>query len=208
MPAEVLISFFIASLLLAIAPGPDNMFVLVHSAVNGSSSGILVTIGLCTGLIVHTVAAAIGVAAVFKASVMAFTVLKVSGALYLLFLSWQAFRASAMKIEYQKENKIKKLHLYRRGIFMNIANPKVSIFFMAFLPQFINSQYGAVIPQFFMLGGLFIIATMLVFGFIACLAGSIGKWLNHFKKSQKLMNMIAGTVFAGIALKLITVKQY
>src|SRR5690554_6655222 len=94
MPVEAIVTFVIASALLGIAPGPDNIFVLTQSALYGKKAGVLVTLGLCTGLIVHTTAVAFGVAVIFQTSAVAFTTLKVIGAIYLLFLAWQAFRAS------------------------------------------------------------------------------------------------------------------
>ena len=99
IPIESLTTFVIASVLLALAPGPDNIFVLTQSSVNGTKAGLSVTLGLCTGLLVHTSAVALGLAALFKTSYAAFTTVKIIGALYLLYLAWQAFRASSHKIQ-------------------------------------------------------------------------------------------------------------
>lgn len=204
MPIESIIAFVIASALLSIAPGPDNIFVLTQSALYGKKSGILVTLGLCTGLIFHTTAVALGIAAIFHSSVIAFTVLKVVGAIYLAYLTWQAFRASARTLEAPGSNLRSNGALYRRGIIMNITNPKVSIFFLAFLPQFTSLQYGPLGPQIFLLGGLFICVGLIIFISIALLAGTLGGWLHSSPKAQIYLNKIAGTVFAGLALKLAT----
>lgn len=205
--ASTLATFFAASILLALAPGPDNIFVLTQSALRGKDAGLMVTIGLCTGLIVHTTAVAFGVAVVFQASAVAFTVLKLIGAGYLLYLAWQIFRASAAKINSKFSTRLSFGKLYRRGIIMNVTNPKVSIFFLAFLPQFADPKRGSLTLQLMMLGGIFIISTLLVFGSIAILAGSIGEWLNRSEKTQKIINWIAGLIFVGIAIKLLTAQR-
>jgi threonine/homoserine/homoserine lactone efflux protein len=207
MPIESIIAFVIASTLLSIAPGPDNIFVLTQSALYGKKSGVLVTLGLCTGLIVHTLAVAFGVAAIFQTSMVAFTVLKIIGALYLAYLAYQAFMASAKNIEAPGLNIRSNGALYRRGIVMNITNPKVSIFFLAFLPQFTSPDLGPVALQIFLLGGVFICIALVIFSTIALLAGELGDWLHNSPRAQVYLNRIAGTVFAGLALKLVTASS-
>ncbi|MGO3692938.1 LysE family translocator [Marinobacter sp.] len=204
MPLGPLITFIFASALLSIAPGPDNIFVLTQSALYGKKSGVLVTLGLCTGLVVHTTAVAFGVAAIFQTSVVAFTVLKVVGAMYLLFLAWQAFRAPASPLEAPSSNLRSSGALYRRGIIMNITNPKVSIFFLAFLSQFASPENGQLAPQIFLLGGVFMGVALVIFSTVAALAGELGGWLSKSPRAQVHLNRLAGAVFAGLALKLIT----
>lgn len=207
LSTETLITFFTASILLGLAPGPDNIFVLTQSALRGKGPGLIVMLGLCTGLIVHTIAVALGVAMIFQTSAIAFSALKFIGAGYLLYLAWQAFRASAEKIQTEPNGAVNYWKLYCRGIIMNITNPKVSIFFLAFLPQFADPTKGPVALQLLLLGGLFIIATILVFGGIALLAGTLGQWLNQSDRTQKVLNKVAGTVFIGLALKLATTER-
>jgi len=203
MPAiETLLTFFIASLLLALAPGPDNLFVLTQSALRGRSAGLAVTLGLCTGLLVHTTAVALGLAALFAASALAFTLLKLCGAGYLLWLAWQAWRASSTSIRTTAEDRLNGWQLYRRGILMNITNPKVSVFFLAFLPQFADPSRGPLTQQLLLLGAIFIVATILVFGGIALLAGLLGAWLTRSPGLQRIMNRLTATVFVGLAFKL------
>ncbi|MDZ4165884.1 MAG: LysE family translocator [Smithellaceae bacterium] len=207
IPLETLITFFSASVLLALAPGPDNIFVLTQSALRGRGAGLAIMLGLCTGLIVHSMAVALGVAVIIKTSALAFSVLKYLGAGYLLYLAWLAFRSSATKIQLKPDGEAGFRKLYSRGIIMNIANPKVSIFFLAFLPQFADPLRGPVSLQILLLGGVFILATILVFGGIAFLAGTLGKWFNRSPRTQRIMNMVAGTVFVGLALKLATTER-
>ena len=207
LSVETISAFFIASALLAIAPGPDNIFVLTQSALQGKLSGLMVVFGLCTGLLVHTGAVAFGVAVIFQASAIAFTLLKFIGGGYLLYLAWHAFRASPEKINMRGGQEKGIGILYRRGIIMNLTNPKVSIFFLAFLPQFANPQRGPISLQMILLGGIFIFATILVFGSIALIGGVLGDWLNRSERAQRIMNRIAGIVFIGLALKLVTVER-
>ncbi|MCG8530264.1 MAG: LysE family translocator, partial [Desulfovibrionales bacterium] len=125
IPMDVLLSFVTASVLLALAPGPDNIFVLTQSAVAGPRAGILVMLGLCTGLIFHTLAVAMGVAVIFQTSALAFAALKYLGAAYLVYLAYLSFRAG--KVDLASSEKMPPLAaaaLYRRGIVMNITNPK------------------------------------------------------------------------------------
>lgn len=208
---EVALSFFGIAVLLALSPGPDNLFVLMQSAMWGRASGMLVVLGLCTGLIFHTIAVAVGLAAVFATSALAFTVLKLAGALYLLYLAWGAFRAPAPSLHAEAPDaapsspprtRLSAGSLYRRGIIMNLTNPKVSLFFLAFLPQFTSPARGSVALQTLSLGALFILATLLVFGVIAWFSGAIGERMQRSHVAQRILNRVAGTVFVGLALKL------
>ncbi len=199
---DTFLLFLTASLLLCIAPGPDNIFVLTQSMLRGSSAGILVTLGLCTGLLVHTTAVALGVAVIFQQSLLAFTILKLCGAAYLLYLAWGAFRAGAGGLGSMQTETLKKNVLYRRGIVMNITNPKVSIFFLAFLPQFADPASGHLKLQLMALGGIFIVCTLLVFGVISLLAGRLGNWFSRSPGAEVVMNKLAGSVFAALAVKL------
>ena len=207
IPLETLATFSTASILLALAPGPDNIFVLTQSALRGRIAGLLVTLGLCTGVLVHTTAVAFGVAVIFQVSALAFTMLKLIGGGYLLYLAWHAFRASAETITAGQSDGLKLARLYRRGIIMNVTNPKVSIFFLAFLPQFADPARGSLALQMLMLGGVFIVSTVFIFGGIALMAGTIGGWLNRSPKTQVIMNRVAGLVFVGLALKLVTTSR-
>lgn len=207
LPAQVLTLFFGASVALCITPGPDNLFVLTQSSLYGRLAGLTVTAGLCTGLIVHTSAVAIGVAAIFHTSELAFTTLKLIGAGYLLYLAWQAFRAAASEQTQGGRDSISLGRLYGRGVIMNISNPKVAIFFLAFLPQFADPERGAIGIQMLLLGAVFIIATVVVFGGIAWAAGFIGNWLSRSPHSRIIMNRLAGCIFIALALRLVVAQR-
>jgi len=204
MPIESLITFMIASALLSLAPGPDNIFVLTQSSLYGKKSGILITLGLCTGLVFHATAVALGLAAIFQTSTIAFTTLKLLGAAYLAYLAWQAFHASSSQHHAPTSTLRSAGALYRRGIIMNISNPKVSIFFLAFLPQFTSPKHGHIAPQIFLLSGIFIGIALVVFSGIALLSGSLSGWLHKSPKTQMYLNRVAATVLGLLALKLAT----
>lgn len=203
---DIALSFFGIAIVLALSPGPDNIFVLTQSAVWGRLSGMLVVLGLCTGLIGHTVAVAVGLAALFRASPVAFTVLKVCGALYLLYLAWQSFRPAG-PIENDPTapgpTHQRPFALFRRGIIMNLTNPKVSLFFLAFLPQFTSPARGSIALQTLSLGALFMLATLLIFGSIAFFAGLVGERLRRSPQIQNVMNRLAGLIFIGLAATLV-----
>ncbi|HSH41169.1 MAG TPA: LysE family translocator, partial [Arenicellales bacterium] len=207
LDGQVTAVFFAASLMLGLAPGPDNLFVLTQSALQGRAAGLFVTAGLCTGLLVHTTAVAVGVAALIQSSMFAFTVLKFIGAGYLLYLAWQAFRASTEPMETGQGKVLQPKRLYLRGIIMNVTNPKVSIFFLAFLPQFVDPARGPVIPQIIQLGLLFIVATVLVFGSVSILAGTFGQWLNRSEAARRFLNWAAGFIFLGLAVRLAVAER-
>lgn len=202
IPLDTTLAFFSVSVLLALAPGPDNVFVLLQSAMRGRAAGMLVVLGLCTGLLVHTTAVALGLAALFAASALAFSVLKFIGAAYLLYLAWQAFRAPATVASGGKAERMSGRQMYARGIIMNITNPKVAIFFLAFLPQFAHPDNGSVVLQMLWLGGVFIVATLLVFGAIAYFSGAFGAVLNRSPRAQRALNRLSALVFVGLALRL------
>lgn len=201
IPIDSLTLFFLSALALGAAPGPDNVFVLTQSAIHGRFAGLIVTLGLCTGLIVHSVGVALGVAAIFKTSQIAFMLLKLAGAGYLLYLAFQAFRAGRTELS-GKFAPLSPGALYRRGIVMNVTNPKVAIFFLAFLPQFADPARGSVPLQILIFGGLFIVATVLVFGAIALSAGTVGGFLKGSPSAQIWLNRLAGLVFIGLAVRL------
>lgn len=202
MTSATLLTFFLASVLLALTPGPDNIFVITHSVLRGWRAGFAVVIGLCTGLLVHTTVVALGVAVILQTSTWALTALKSVGAAYLLYLAWQAFTAPALKGVADKHHG-GFFWSYRRGIIMNVTNPKVSLFFLAFLPQFVDPLSGPVTAQIVLLGGVFIIATVLVFGGLSVMAGVFSDLFSRSVSFNRGLNMLAGLVFVALALHLV-----
>ena len=207
---DAMMAFFVAALLLGIAPGPDNIFVLTQSALFGAGAGMVTTLGLVTGLCVHTTAVALGVAAIFQTSALAFTLLKTAGAGYLLWLAWLSFRAGASTEKIAQGDGGPAgaafpgyMALYRRGIVMNVTNPKVSLFFLAFLPQFCDPARGSVAVQVLILGALFMLATIVVFWTVAALGGRLAVWFNQSQRGQIIMQRVAGSIFVAMAAALL-----
>lgn len=198
---EISLAFFAAALFLGLAPGPDNIFVLTQSALFGLRAGLATTLGLATGLCFHTAAVALGVAALIRASSWAFTFLKLSGAAYLIWLAWLSLRAGATKTGKQGAFP-GYLALYRRGIIMNISNPKVLLFFLAFLPQFCRPGAGAPWFQIAFFGILFIFATLIIFSAVACLGGKLADWLNTSPGAQVIIHRLAAVIFLALAATL------
>lgn len=195
-------TFFAASVLLALSPGPDNVFVLLHSAVHGRKAGLLVVLGLCSGLLFHTAAVALGLAALLAASSTAFLVLKLAGAGYLLYLAWGAWNAPAGLGDAHAAAAMTPWQTYARGVVMNVTNPKVAIFFLAFLPQFANPQAGNVPWQIAQLGAVFGLAALLTFGLIAWFAARFGEVFKRSARAQIALNRTAALVFVGLAARL------
>ena len=217
MPSlETLVAFFGVSVLLGLSPGPDNVFVLIQSAQRGWRLGLAVVLGLCLGIVVHTLAVALGLAAVFAASEVAFSVLKWCGAAYLVYLAIGAWRApvsvndSALAdaaASKASASGAELLKMVGRGFVMNLTNPKVLIFFLAFMPQFANPALGPVAPQIFVFGAVFILSTFLVFGSIAIFSGVFGNLLLRSEKAQWWLNKLTAIVFVGLALRLATSQR-
>ena len=203
IPVTTLLVFFTISILLALIPGPDNIFVLTQSAMRGRLSGWVITLGLCTGLVGHTLLVVSGVTVIFQTSYIAFTSLKFAGGIYLLYLAFLAFRSSATTFVPFKNYQTSFLKLYGHGIIMNVTNPKVSIFFISFFTQFSNPSRGSIMPQIIILGFIFIIATLIVFGMISIFAGFLRERMQPSLQAQNIINRIAGTVYVLLSVKLV-----
>ena len=201
---EIALSFFGIAVLLALSPGPDNLFVLTQSMLWGRAAGLWVVLGLCTGVLGHTLAVSAGLAALFAASEVAFFAVKMTGAAYLLYLAWGALRAGHASESGARPSRQTGGQLYRRGIIMSLTNPKVTVFFLAFLPQFASPARGSIGIQMLMLGFLFMLAAALVFSIVAVFSGAVGERLQRSPKVQIWLNRAAGIVFIGLAVRLLT----
>lgn len=198
--------FLTASILLTLAPGPDILYLLTKSLSEGAKSGITLAAGLISGIIFHTFLVMVGVAAFIQNSPIAFTVLKIFGAAYLIFIAFKSFQAAraGKKISMQKSDaKISFGKLYRRGVLMNVLNPKVLLFFLAFLPQFVNFSASSPSLQIILLGVTFAVQAFLIFSAIAICAGKVRNLILRKKKLGQIFNYVEGFVLAIIALTLL-----
>ena len=198
---ETLFSFSLATAVLAISPGPDNIFVLTQSIVNGKKYGFATVFGLMTGCIIHTTLVAFGVSAIINNHENLFFLLKVFGASYLLFLAYKVSQSDA-EITFSTENIQKKSirQLFKTGFLMNVLNPKVTIFFLAFFPQFLFSRELSTVIQFYILGVIFIFISFIIFGSIAFLGGKISDYMLQNKQTGLILKWVQILVFVGIAL--------
>lgn len=195
--------FIAASFLLCLAPGPDNIYVLTQGMTKSKKAAIITTLGLTTGIIVHTTAAAFGISVIFQTSEIAFNVVKYVGAAYLLYIAYQAFKYRNTPLDLSVQNASSELKkLYVKGFFMNILNPKVSIFFLAFLPQFVTPANGNVPLQMITLGLIFMALTVVTFSSIGIAGNMLSAKLLEKPSIVKIMNILTSFVLGALAVKL------
>ncbi|MBW7641464.1 LysE family translocator [Geobacillus thermoleovorans] len=202
MEIEVILSFFGVAILLTLAPGPDILFVIAQSVSQGKWAGIATALGLCTGLLVHISAAVLGVSAVMYQSALAFAVVKYAGAAYLLYLAWQAFREKDAGLALERQERLALMSLYKKGIFMNVLNPKVSLFFLALLPQFVHPSAGQVPRQMLLLGVIFLVQALVVFTLVSIGAEKLRQWLSAHTAITKRIHWLKGAIFALIGIQI------
>lgn len=201
---EQLFSFLPAAILITASPGPDNLMVLGMGISKGRKQGIAFGLGCALGCLSHTFLAVAGVSALIAASPAAFTLLKVSGGLYLMFLGFNALRSTGdRKVEVLQAAKQTLSKLFFQGVFANAINPKVVLFFLSFLPQFVILANGNVVWQMAALGLAFTAQAAVLFGLLGYFSGAIGQWFNTNPKAGVILDRIAGAVFIVLGLRLI-----
>jgi len=182
MDYSLLLSFITASFLLAIMPGPDNILVMTESLTKNSKNGIALALGMNSGVLIHTLAAATGISIILQQSAIAYTIIKLMGATYLLYLAYKEYHAETVPLDLARA-KINTtsnsyVELYKNGFIMNVLNPKVSLFFIALLPQFISKEGYSTMIQMCILGVIFMLIGAMVFSGIALLAGKLKKYIS------------------------------
>ena len=201
MPLYTLLAFLGASMALTIAPGPDNIFVMTQGIARGRRPAIVTALGMCSGVSVHTTAAAFGFSAVFYSSAVAFTVVKWAGAAYLLHLAFRTMKErSAIRLSAAEE--LPAAALFRRGFIMNVLNPKVAMFFLAFLPQFVTPASGHIPLQMLLLGFIFMVQAVVIFCLIGYFAGSIGSFILARPRIGRYFDWLTAGVFASLGVRL------
>ena len=202
---EQFFGFLAAALLVTASPGPDNLLVLGMGMSKGRGQGIAFGLGCAFGCLSHTALAVLGISALIAASPWAFTALKVAGGLYLVWLGVQALRSQGGAQVGQATPPAQTLTgLFLRGMLANAVNPKVVLFFLSFLPQFVVPAQGSVALQLGLLGLVFTLQAALLFGLLGFFAGAIGQWLNRRPNAGLWLDRAAGAVFVGLGLRLIT----
>lgn len=205
MPIDqhLLVVFFLTTIIAMIVPGPDMLFILGCGMRGGPRAGLLATAGVATSEVVHITVAAAGLAALFAAAPVAFTIVRIVGAAYLIYLGAQMIRhrndaqGEVMVLGRRTSGR----RVYLNGLLTNLLNPKMVIFTIAFLPQFINPHLGHVWLQFVILGAIMIVLEFLVEGTVGVLAGGIGGWLRS-RRARRRLDIATGGLFIGLGVRL------
>lgn len=184
MELGLILSFIGTSVVLSLMPGPDNIFVLTESLTKGYRNGIAISIGLSLGILIHTIAAATGLSIIIQKSAVVFSVIKYFGAGYMFYLAYKAMKEKkpVMSFNLALINESTKFSLLiKKGFLMNILNPKVALFFIAFLPQFTTSNGLNVAFQMIIFGLIFMLQALLIFSLISILSSKLTKYINNLK---------------------------
>lgn len=201
---DQLLSFLLAASLITLSPGPDNLLVLSLGMSRGQRQGMAFGLGCALGCLSHTVLAVLGVSALLMASPWAFTALRIGGGVYLFWLGVQALRHSGAALMPSDTPDQSALELLWRGVLANAINPKVMLFFLAFLPQFVQTGAGDVSWQMAQLGVAFTLQAALLFGLLGYFAGAVGGWFARWPLMSLWFDRVAGIVFCSLGLRLIT----
>lgn len=193
--------FLAASALLTIAPGPDIIYVLTRGVSQGRKAGLAAALGFATGCIFHTLLAALGVAALIRSSEIAFNAVRWAGAAYLVWIGIQALRHRARFSLAGGDGAKALLAIYRQSVIGNALNPKVTLFFLSFLPQFVDASAGGVAWQMALLGALFMIQTVVIFGAVAVFSGWIGERVRRHPAIGERLGLFAGLVFIALGIR-------
>ncbi|MCF8466477.1 MAG: LysE family translocator [Sneathiella sp.] len=200
-PSQVGI-FAISALALNLTPGPDMLFTTASGLKQGPRAGVIAALGISAGSMVHIVLAIVGVTAIFKTSALAFDVLRFAGAAYLLWIGIRSFSKAAGDLSRPHVKISDHFTVFRRGMFTNIFNPKVALFFIAFLPQFVNISAGSIALQILILGLLFNFTGLLCNGSVGLFSGGAGRILLQRPAAAKWISRISGSIFIGLAVRL------
>ncbi|NRR32034.1 LysE family translocator [Oxalobacteraceae bacterium] len=204
---EQLLAFLGAAMLITVSPGPDNLMVLGVGMSRGRRQGMVFGLGCALGCLSHTVLAALGVSALIKASPLAFGALKLLGGAYLIWLGIGALRSrGGTRVDGTAEVPESLMKLFAKGLFANSINPKVVLFFLSFLPQFVVAERGDVSWQTAQLGLVFTAQGCLLFGMLGYFSGTVGKWINRHPSAGLWLDRVAGTIFVGLGVKLMVAR--
>ncbi|MDC9590136.1 LysE family translocator [Xenorhabdus sp. XENO-10] len=205
MPSiETLVTFISMSTFLCFLPGPDNVLVLNQSVINGRKSGILITIGLCVGLVIHTSLISLGITAIIQTNTVVLDVIRLLGVFYLSYLAWEAFKAKPIYLTGKNNTLHDKKKLIKKGLIMNLSNPKVIIFFLAFLPQFTTDNVIgiSVSLQLLYLGLIFVVIAFIVFTLMSYLSGFLNDVIYNKTSIQTALNKATCLIFIALAINL------
>lgn len=204
---EQFFGFLAAALLITASPGPDNLMVLALGMARGRRRGVVFGLGCALGCLSHTLLATLGVGALIAASPVAFAALKVCGGLYLVWLGVGALRSrGGARVEGVVAPQESLPRLFAKGLLANSINPKVVLFFLSFLPQFVVAGDGHAGWQTAQLGLLFTAQACVLFALLGYFSGAVGTWINVHPRAGLWLDRVAGTIFVGLGLRLIIAR--
>ncbi len=199
--------FLAASFLLWLTPGPDTMFILARSIAQGRRAGVMSALGIGSGLLIHTLLAAFGLSAILAASAWAFAAVKTAGAVYLIYLGVQVLRKKVGTLAVPDPSPMGDWRVYRQGVVTNTLNPKVAIFFLAFLPQFVDPAAGRGPMPFLVLGAIFVVGgTLWCLGQAVC-AASATRTIRRNPALLGWLERLSGCVYIALGLNLLRSKS-
>ncbi|MCF2860481.1 LysE family translocator [Pseudoalteromonas sp. SMS1] len=195
MPSlEVLAAFSVVCFLLSITPGPSILYIMARSMSQGPSAGVSAASGMAVGSFVYVIATVLGLAAIFSYSPIAYTGLKVVGAVYLVYLGWQYFKPADQPMDNPSLFKANNFAIMKQSLVVELTNPKTALFFLAFLPQFVNNENAHVSTQLLVLGAIYTLITLCCDISIALLSGKLGNLLNQKRNQSNWQDKLAGSV--------------
>lgn len=195
--------FLTASVALIVTPGPDMIYVITRGVAQGRSAGLVSAWGACSGLLVHTVLASVGLSALLQSSAAAFALVKYAGAVYLIYLGLKAFLSKEnFSVPRESAPRLRLGRVFVQGVASNLLNPKIALFFLAFLPQFVSPASGNAALQMLVLGLVFTVLALLVFNVIAYFSGTLGTWLARKPAFAGGLRWLTGSVLVGLGLRL------
>ena len=204
---EQFLGFLAAAVLITVSPGPDNLMVLGFGMSRGRAAGIAFGLGCGFGCLSHTVLAALGVSALIAASPAAFLALRIGGGLYLVWLGIRALRSSGqVRVAAMRGADEPLSRLFAKGLLANAINPKVVLFFLSFLPQFVVAERGHVGWQTAQLGVAFTAQAALLFALLGYFSGSVGQWLQRHARAGAWLDRLAGTIFVALGVRMIVAR--
>lgn len=194
--------FLVAAMMLTLAPGPDNIYVLTRGIAQGKKAGLVAALGFSSGLFFHTLLAVLGFAAIIKAYPAAYHFLQYAGAAYLVYLGIRTLRSAASMSLDATMTPVSLSRIYWQSVIANILNPKVTLFFIAFLPQFVNVHAGHVAWQMLLLAVVFILQALAIFSAIAFFSGIVGAYFKRQARAALYLNRLAGCAFVGLGIRI------
>jgi threonine/homoserine/homoserine lactone efflux protein len=205
-PTDVLIAYLAAVLIVVIAPGPDNILAIGRGLSQGPVAAALSSVGAGLGIMFHTVAATLGLALVLQTSPVAFWLVKLAGAAYLLWLGYKALRSRSL-ISFSPAARQSLPRVFATGLLSNVLNPKPGLFVVAFIPQFVSAARGPVHVQMLVFGAIFAVLTAAIFTLLGCFAAQLSGWLARRPRAAVAANVGAGLTFVVAGLSVLALER-